>query len=148
VQITPNTPNVVPGTAAFTVDARHTDETELDAFYHDLETAFSDIAKRRGLALAWETRLSVSPAPMNAALKARIAASCETRGLKHRVMPSGAGHDAQVLSAVCPAAMIFVPSRGGVSHSPQEYSDHQALSDGLAVLSDVLYDLAWKGITP
>jgi allantoate deiminase len=85
---------------------------------------------------------------MNSALKKRIVASCEARGLKHRVLPSGAGHDAQVLSAVCPTAMIFVPSRGGVSHSPQEYSDHQALSDGLAVLSDVLYDLAWKGITP
>ncbi len=148
VQVSPNTPNVVPGTAAFTVDARHTDETALEAFYRDLEPAFAGIATRRGLDLAWEPRLSVAPAPMNAALKTRIAASCETRGLKYRVMPSGAGHDAQVLTSVCPTAMIFVPSRGGVSHSPQEYSDHQALSDGLAVLSDVLYDLAWKGTTP
>jgi gamma-glutamyltranspeptidase/glutathione hydrolase len=146
VQVTPNTPNVVPGTTAFSVDARHTDEAALDAFYRELESAFGAIARRRGLDFKWEPRLAVAPAPMNAALRARVAASCQTRGLSHRTLPSGAGHDAQVLSALCPTAMIFVPSRGGVSHSPQEYSSHQALSDGLAVLSDVLYDLAWKGI--
>ena len=148
VEVSPNTPNVVPGSAAFSVDARHTDEAALEAFCAFLREQLASVAERRGLAFAWEPRLSVAPAAMDASLRERIAASCQTRGLKYRELPSGAGHDAQVLAAVCPTAMIFVPSRQGVSHSPQEYSTPQALSDGLAVLSDVLYDLAWKGTAP
>jgi gamma-glutamyltranspeptidase/glutathione hydrolase len=147
-KVLPNTPNVIPGNVAFSVDARHTDEQQLEAFCAGIRQAVEVIAKRRGVEWSWEPRMSVAPAPMDAGLRRRIVASCKERQLSYRILPSGAGHDSQVLSAVCPTAMIFVPSRHGVSHSPQEYSHHQALSDGLAVLSDVLYDLAWKGTAP
>jgi len=143
--VRPNTPNVVPGEVSFTLDARHTDEAALDSFVQFLREELAAAAARRGLTFAWEPRLSVTPAPMDDGLKTLIAGSCERRGLSYRRLPSGAGHDSQVMSALCPTAMIFIPSRRGVSHSPQEHSSHQALSDGLAVLCDVLYDLAWKG---
>jgi allantoate deiminase len=136
---------VVPGTAAFTVDARHTDAAALAEFCAALEERFRAVAKRRGLGLTLEPRLAVDPAPMDETLQGAIRKACDSLGISHRTLPSGAGHDAQVLAAVCPAAMIFVPSRRGVSHSPQEASSPQALADGLAVLTAVLYDLAWKG---
>gem|GEM_PF-6484 len=145
VEVGPNTPNVVPGTAAFTVDARHTDAAALAEFRAALEERFRAVAKRRGLGLTLEPRLAVDPAPMDETLQGAIRKACDSLGISHRTLPSGAGHDAQVLAAVCPAAMIFVPSRRGVSHSPQEASSPQALADGLAVLTAVLYDLAWKG---
>ncbi len=145
VEVEPNTPNVVPGRVAFSVDARHTDAAALASFCGFLETALAEVARRRGLGLAWVPRLSVDPAPMHPALQALIRASCQTRGLSHLTLPSGAGHDAQVMAGLCPTAMVFVPSRHGISHSPLESSTHQALADGLAVLQDVLYELAWKG---
>jgi allantoate deiminase len=130
------------------VDARHVDGGALADFCASLEAAFAAIAEERGLGLSIEKRLAVEPVAMDAALRERIVAACEGRGLPYRVLPSGAGHDSQVLAGVCPAAMIFVPSRKGVSHSPQEFSTHRALVDGMEVLRDVLYDLAWKGTQP
>ena len=148
VEVAPNTPNVVPGTVNFTVDARHTDAQKLAAFCSFLEVTFGEIATRRGLVHTTEPRMTVPPAAMDDSLQGLIRQACDRRGFTHKTLPSGAGHDAQVLSQLCPTAMIFVPSRGGISHSPLEFSSHQALSDGLAVLSDLLYDLAWKGAAP
>ena len=148
VEVAPNTPNVVPGTVAFTVDARHTDAIALAEFCTFLEAEFATIARRRDLGLSVEPRMAVDPAALDPDLRGLIRSSCTARQLTFVDLPSGAGHDAQVLAAVCPTAMIFVPSRGGVSHSPQEFSSHQALADGLAVLTDVLFALAWKGTTP
>jgi len=148
VSVEPNTANVVPGAVAFTVDARHTDAASLTEFCSFLEREFRSTAQRRGLQLILEPRLTVDAAPCDPALQSLIRSSCTTRKLCFLDLPSGAGHDSQVLAAACPTAMIFVPSRQGVSHSPREFSSHQALSDGLAVLGDVLYALAWKGTVP
>jgi N-carbamoyl-L-amino-acid hydrolase len=64
------------------------------------------------------------------------------RGHAVRRMPSGAGHDAQMLARVCPTGMVFVPSRGGVSHNPAEHTDPADLAAGTQVLADVLVRLA------
>jgi len=145
VEVGPNTPNVVPGQTAFTVDARHTSDEALEAFCAFLAPAFEAIAHTRAVGCSLELRLAVDPAPMDPGLQKLITASCKRRGLSYRRLPSGAGHDSQVMAALCPTAMVFVPSRRGISHSPLEFSSHEALADGLAVLTDVLYDLAWKG---
>jgi len=148
VDVDPNTPNVVPGTTAFTIDARHTDAPALASLCAFLEAEFRAMADRRGLGLTLEPRMAVAPAALDPGIQGLIRSSCDQRGLAFLDLPSGAGHDAQVMAGVCPSAMIFVPSRNGVSHSPREFSSHQALADGLAVLTDVLYQLAWKGTTP
>jgi allantoate deiminase len=147
LEVTPNTPNVVPGSVSFTVDARHTRAEELASFSASLETSFAAIAARRRLGIAMEPRLTVEPVAMDPNLQTLIHRSCEARKLSHLTLPSGAGHDSQVMASLCPTAMLFIPSRKGISHSPLEYSTQQALADGLSVLSDVLYELAWKGTT-
>jgi len=148
VDVTPNTPNVVPGSVSFTVDARHTDNAELKSFCSFLETSFAEIARRRGLRRVVEPRMAADPVAMDQGLQAIVRMSCEARGLAHRILPSGAGHDSQIMASLCPTAMLFVPSRKGISHSPLEFSTQQALVDGMSVLSDVLYELAWKGTKP
>jgi gamma-glutamyltranspeptidase len=145
VDVAPNTPNVVPGTVSFSVDARHTKAADLEHFCAFLQASFQNISRRRNLGFALEPRLSVEPQPMDPVLQGLIIKSCRARNLTYRALPSGAGHDSQVVAGLCPTAMVFVPSRAGVSHSPLEFSTHHALADGLAVLSDVLYELAWKG---
>ena len=83
-----------------------------------------------------------SPVVFDAALVERIEAVAEARGFSHRRMASGAGHDAQMMARIAPAAMIFVPSGGGVSHNPAEHTEARDLEAGANVLLDVLVDLA------
>uniref|UniRef100_UPI00168B0E58 M20/M25/M40 family metallo-hydrolase n=1 Tax=Geminicoccus harenae TaxID=2498453 RepID=UPI00168B0E58 len=81
------------------------------------------------------------PVRFDPALVARIEQAAAKRGLPVRRMTSGAGHDAQMLARICPSAMIFVPSRDGISHNPAEYTAPEALVAGAEVLLDVVRGL-------
>jgi acetylornithine deacetylase/succinyl-diaminopimelate desuccinylase-like protein len=72
---------------------------------------------------------------------AAFAAACEERGLPYLTLPSGAGHDAMSMAAICPQGMIFVPSQGGVSHSPAEHTTPADCRAGAEVLLDALLRL-------
>ena len=74
----------------------------------------------------------------DATLANAIEASARRLGLSHRRMTSGAGHDAQMIARIAPAAMIFVPSQGGISHTPREHTDDAQLLNGARVLLDVV----------
>jgi N-carbamoyl-L-amino-acid hydrolase len=78
------------------------------------------------------------PTPMAPTLLDAIESSIRHRGLSYRRMVSGAGHDSQILGRHVPTAMIFVPSRGGRSHSPAEHTPHEQLMPGVQTLADVL----------
>lgn len=144
----PNTPNVIPGSVLFTVDVRHDNEGTLSWFCDYLFQEYSEIANRRGLELAVTPWLETKPVPMSRTLAARIEEACDALGLSSRRMPSGAGHDAQLFSPLCPTAMIFVPSKGGISHSPDEYSSPRQLADGVSVLASLLHELAYERKSP
>jgi len=75
-------------------------------------------------------------------LVARIEAAAGRLGLSRRRMTSGAGHDAQMLARICPAAMIFTPSRAGISHNPAEFTPPEQLEQGANVLLAVVMELA------
>ncbi|WP_051459345.1 allantoate deiminase [Paenibacillus zanthoxyli] len=142
--VTPNTPNVIPGEVAFTLDIRHSREDELEAFCASVVSAFEEIAKRRDVALDITLRLSASPAPMDSRLRAELEAICLRQGRTYKAMVSGAGHDAQLFAPRCPTAMIFVPSQDGISHSPEEYTSPEELAAGLEVLIALLYKLGYE----
>jgi N-carbamoyl-L-amino-acid hydrolase len=82
------------------------------------------------------------PVAFDPTVVAAVEAAAEARGLPTLRLLSGAGHDAQMLARVCPTAMVFVPSRGGISHNPAEHTDPDQLAAGTAVLLDVLVGLA------
>lgn len=148
LEVYPNTPNVIPGEAAFTVDVRHSDPDTLDAFSLLLEERIRHIAGKRQLGVAVSLWVDTRPVPLDPRLSELAAAAAGGRGLTYRRMASGAGHDAQMLQAVCPAALIFVPSAGGVSHSPEELTAPEQLADGILVLTDLLYTLAYEENAP
>jgi allantoate deiminase len=87
--------------------------------------------------------LETKPVPMHQGLTELLEGACRRNGLSSMRMVSGAGHDAQLFASICPAAMLFVPSRGGVSHSPDEYTPERQLKEGAALLAACLYDLAY-----
>jgi len=81
---------------------------------------------------------------MDEALKAQLDEACARLGIASRRMVSGAGHDAQMFQRLCPSAMLFVPSRGGVSHSPEEFTPGRELAIGVLVLIELLYRLGYE----
>ena len=140
VAVTPNTSNSVAGQVIFSIDLRHPDRAELEA-RGDAIAATVQGAVRTTRAVV-EERFTAWPLDFDPAITAAIAHAAEGLGLASLPMPSGAFHDAQFAARVCPAGMIFVPSRGGVSHHPSEYTAPGQLAAGAAVLADALLELA------
>lgn len=144
LEAVPGTPNVIPGEVEFTLDIRHSEADALEHFCSMLLAAFEEIAGKRGLTLQYTATLATSPAPMDTGLNQQLEHIARQQGRSFRSMVSGAGHDAQLFAPVCPTAMIFVPSRAGISHAPEEYSSPDELAAGLNLLTAVLYELAYK----
>ncbi|WP_245697241.1 Zn-dependent hydrolase [Paenibacillus oryzae] len=144
IRISPNAPNVVPGYAAFTVDIRHADRTALESFCAGFHEAASSLAGERGLGYRCREWFREDPVPMDKELGAKLRSICEDLNIEVKEMSSGAGHDAQMLARLCPSAMLFVPSRGGVSHAPQEYTSPRELAIGVLALTALLYQLGYE----
>ncbi len=140
LRLEPDVINVIPRKATFTVDLRDPDEQRLRA----AEKRFSDflemIAEREEVKVETERLVRFLPVVFDAGLTNRIEAAAIRRGLSHMRMTSGAGHDAQMMARIAPSAMIFVPSRGGISHNPREHTDDEQLTFGAQVLLDVVQD--------
>ena len=126
--------NVIPGLAEFTVDVRSPTVEEFaraEAFVHELAER---VANEEGLGLEISITHRKPPVALDEGLQEVLAAAAEAEGASFRRMPSGAGHDAMVLAHHVPAAMIFVPSRGGISHSPHEFTSPELCELGARVL--------------
>lgn len=140
LRLEPDLINVIPRRATFTVDLRDPDEQRLQAAERRLADFLATLAEREGVTVETEQLVRFEPVVFDTALADRIQAAAQRRGLPHRRMTSGAGHDAQMLARIAPSAMIFVPSRGGISHNPREHTDDDQLALGAQVLLDVVQD--------
>lgn len=135
VEVWPDVRNVVPGRARLGVDVRDLDDTRLDRAVASLAATLDGIATATGTAITVTTDGAQPPAPAGESLMALLEEVAGERGLAHLRLASGAGHDAQVMAALGPMAMLFVPSRHGVSHSPREHTDPADLVAGAEVLA-------------
>ena len=142
----PNVVNVVSGRASFTVDLRHPDEMRLRAAEAALADFLAALAAQEGVDIRAERLARFAPVAFDDNLCRLIETAARDRQLSVRRMTSGAGHDAQMLARLCPAAMIFVPSRGGISHSPREHTEPDQLAAGAEVLLDVTAKLAGSAV--
>ncbi|WP_419709701.1 Zn-dependent hydrolase [Pseudomonas sp. NFX224] len=134
----PNVINVIPRRATFTVDLRDPDEEMLVSAENRLSTYLAELAEQEGVSITTERLVRFEPVIFNSELADEIEASAKRFGFSSRRMTSGAGHDAQMIARMAPAAMIFVPSRGGISHNPREHTDDEQLIQGAQVLLDVV----------
>ena len=138
----PNAINVIPSRATFTVDLRDPDEQRLQAEEAALADYLRKLAAAEDVTIAVERLARFKPVVFDAGIVGMVEASARTRGLSSRRITSGAGHDAQMLARIAPAAMIFVPSTGGISHNPDEHTADADLVAGANVLLDVVARLA------
>jgi N-carbamoyl-L-amino-acid hydrolase len=138
----PNLVNVVASRAVMTVDLRNTDEDRLKEAEKRVFAFAEEAAQAEGVKLARRPLARFSPVAFAPQLVARVEAIADELGMKVRRLPSGAGHDAQMLAAVCPACMIFVPSVRGVSHNVEEFTTPRDLECGGNVLLRLVCELA------
>ncbi len=138
----PNLVNVVAQTATLTVDLRNTDDATLRSAEERLGSVLTALARDENVDITTRSLARFEPVEFDERIVALVEHTASKLGHTVRRMPSGAGHDAQMLARVCPAGMIFVPSIGGISHNPAENTDPADLAAGAAVLLEVLCTLA------
>lgn len=140
----PGSPNIVAAEVRFTIDARSPDPEEQPRFMPRLIEACRVIAEAHGVRLRFERLAYQPPMPSTPELVALIAAAAADLAIPCREMVSGAGHDTQVLAQIgVRRAMIFVPSRAGLSHSPDEFTPLADIVLGIRVLAETLHRLAY-----
>lgn len=144
LNVEPNIVNVVPGKVMFSIDLRHTEQEILDEFSEKLQTMISKIAAERNLESNIDMWMKEPPTPMDDKIIETIESQCSENECNYMVMHSGAGHDSQIFAKNVPTGMLFVPSCDGVSHSPKEFTETKDLVNGVKILIDTLYQLAYK----
>ena len=138
----PNLVNVVPATATMTVDLRNTDEAVLQEAERRLAAYCDQLAVDENVSIEARTLARFEPVIFDADVVDLVHATAKQLGHSVQRMPSGAGHDAQMLARVCPTAMIFTPSENGLSHNPAEHTEPEDLEAGANVLLHVMLSLA------
>jgi beta-ureidopropionase / N-carbamoyl-L-amino-acid hydrolase len=138
----PNLVNVVAERATLTIDLRNTEEAPLRAAEVELARFLDGLAAREQVAVATRSLARFTPVAFPPEMVALVEATARDLALPCRRMPSGAGHDAQMMARVCPAGMIFVPSVGGLSHNVNEETKPEHLEAGAAVLLNAVLRLA------
>ncbi len=141
LRFSPNAINVVPAVATFTVDLRDPDEMRLRSAEKALDDFLAELRTSDGVTITTERLARFEPVTFDEGIVQRIEQAAAGRGLSHQRMTSGAGHDAQMMSRICPSAMIFVPSKDGISHNPREHTDAEDLIAGANVLLDLVVGL-------
>ena len=141
LEVWPNAANVVPGAVALTVDLRDLDPAVLDELVSTLMERLETIGAASGCTIALEPQFSVDPTPADCTVIETLEAVARELGLSNSRLPSRASHDAQEMGRRWPMGMIFVPSRGGLSHSAAEFSSDEQCWAGTAVLLESLQRL-------
>jgi N-carbamoyl-L-amino-acid hydrolase len=134
VSLHPGTANTVPGIAEFTLDVRDVRAGTLAELGDAFRIALSAIARRRGLMFEFDILSEVPPVACDSEIVQAIGEASRELGIESHRMPSGAAHDAQVMARLAPVGMIFVPSVGGRSHSPAEWTHWEDIEVGANVL--------------
>ncbi len=142
VEFAPNLVNVVPATASFTVDLRNTDDAVLREAERRFADFLDDTASAEGCTVETKALARFEPVSFAPALVDLVETTAARLGHSVRRMPSGAGHDAQMMARLCPTAMVFTPSRDGISHNPREYTAPADLEAGANVLLHTMLALA------
>ncbi|MEM8853690.1 MAG: Zn-dependent hydrolase [Pseudomonadota bacterium] len=141
LDVTPNTPHTIPGVAEFTAVLRDADAEVIRALEQAFAAAARAAAEANGVACQMDRISWLDPVQLDPTLAENAAAAAKAEGVSHLTVPSGAGHDAQSMQALCPSALLFAPSRGGISHAPEEHTDHDAMVTLTAVLYRMITDL-------
>ena len=146
IQAFPGARNVIPGRVSTSLEIRDLDAAKMDRLFELIRAEATKIGEATGTRFTFEPALTSTPSMMDERIRSLIRDSARELKLSSKLLPSGAGHDAQSISTLAPAGMIFIPSVKGISHAPQEYSTPEDIVNGANVLLHALLKLdtaAW-----
>ncbi len=141
LEVEPNSPNVIPGRVSLSVEFRDLSEATLKELGEAVRARAAVIARDTNTKISIELATTNPAALAHAGVQGAIGRAADRLGLQTRRLPSGAGHDAQMIAALCPMGMIFVPSVGGISHSPRELTSWDDCAHGASVLLGAVLEL-------
>lgn len=141
VRIEPNQSNIIPGKVVFTIDIRDAAKASKDRIIALISEKLNEIAAKRGVFVKWEIQNDDTPMPCDSHIMELMENYCKEMGLGCQKMVSGPFHDSLFLGEFVPVGMIFVPSKAGLSHCPDEWTEYEDLAQGSQVLTAVLYEL-------
>ncbi|MGB5372039.1 MAG: Zn-dependent hydrolase [Flavobacteriaceae bacterium] len=145
IKAEPGAPNVIPGKVVTSLEIRDLSSEVIEKVFQAISAKSKEIEVESKVSieiLSLDT--TANPALMDSSIQAEIKNSATRLGLSTRFMPSGAGHDAQDMALIAPTGMIFVPSKGGISHSPKEYTSPNDMANGANVLLTTILSLDKK----
>ncbi len=137
----PGAPNVIPGKVVLSLELRDLDAAKINMLYEKIRAEAEQIAAASKTKFDFKEINVNIPAPTDVRIRSFISEAARELGLSTKLMPSGAGHDAQDMARLGPVGMIFVPSVGGISHSPREFSHPEDIANGANVLLHTLLKL-------
>jgi N-carbamoyl-L-amino-acid hydrolase len=131
----PGAYNVIPGKVVLGVEIRDLSHDNILKLFHEVEVKAREIAKTSKTTITFaQSSVGVDPALTAKPIQDKIMQAAKSLGFSYRTMQSGAGHDSQEVSRIAPVGMIFIPSVGGISHSPKEFSKGVDIANGANVL--------------
>ena len=145
IQAFPGAFNVVPGKVLTSLGLRDLDAAKVQMMFERIQAEVRQIETATGTKFEFKQVTSSKPALTDPAIQKAIDETAKQLALTTKLMPSGAGHDAQEMADICPVGMIFVPSRDGISHSPREFSKPEDITNGANVLLHSLLKLDAMG---
>ncbi len=135
IEAFPGAPNVIPGKVIMSLEVRDLEQAKMDKVFELVKARAREVEKETGTKIAFKfIDVASHPAPTNKRMREIITQAAKDAGYSYKLMPSGAGHDAQDMVSVAPTGMIFVPSKDGISHSPKEYTSPKDMARGADVL--------------
>ena len=137
----PGAPNVIPGKVVLSLELRDLDAAKINMLYEKIRAEAQQIANASRTKFDFKEINVNIPAPTDVRIRGLISEAARELGLSTKMLPSGAGHDAQDMARLGPVGMIFVPSVGGISHSPREFSHPEDIANGANVLLHTLLKL-------
>jgi beta-ureidopropionase / N-carbamoyl-L-amino-acid hydrolase len=135
IKAEPGAPNVIPGKVVMSLEIRDLSSDKIQMVYEKIQEKAKQIEQESGTEIQFNALDTTAvPALSDERIRKIISESAQELGFTYKLMPSGAGHDAQDIARIAPMGMIFVPSVGGISHSPKEFTRTEDMANGAAVL--------------
>lgn len=142
LKVHPGSINVIPGIVEMLVDIRGVEQESIIECLQEIKDAVSTIAEEQETVVSISMISADKPVKMDKTVTSLIKKICVEKGVPHQFIHSRAGHDAMNMSRLAPTGMIFVPSKGGISHNPEEDTDYNDIMIGIDVLTETLYQFA------
>lgn len=142
VRLSPNASNVIPGYVELSVDIRSTKKENIEKVYEKLVNEIKSIKLKYDIEIEMEKKLYIPPINMSNDIIDIMEKNANKLGYSYMRMNSGAGHDAMNMATLAPSSLIFVPSKDGLSHHPDEWTDYEDLEKGIELMMNTVMELS------